>query len=88
VRKIKIFKGEMLYIITVIFTNVRRSKIPNKFQMRISNFTLILFALLAPAVCSANEVSRGTVIMISSVSGWILLTSAALLWKEIKRNRD
>ena len=31
--------------------------------------------------------SWGTVIMISSVSGWLLLTAGLLLWKEIFRSR-
>jgi hypothetical protein len=38
------------------------------------------------ALC-ADEPSAGTVIMISSVSGWLLLSSAFVLWKEIKRGR-
>jgi hypothetical protein len=54
-----------------------------------SNNGIVLMALfLSPLVLSAAEPSKGTVIMISSVSGWLLLSSGLLLWKEIKRGRN
>ncbi|CAA6690080.1 MULTISPECIES: hypothetical protein [unclassified Lentimonas] len=50
---------------------------------------LILLALfIAPFSLSAGESSKGTVIMISGVSGWLLLSSAFVLWKELKRGRN
>tara|TARA_B110001469_G_C9647811_1_gene328537 strand:+ start:90 stop:272 length:183 start_codon:yes stop_codon:yes gene_type:complete len=49
-------------------------------------FLLTLF--LCPFALIAGEPSKGTVIMISSVSGWLLLSSAFFLFKEIKRGRN
>ena len=46
---------------------------------------LLVLLLLTPMLAMAGEPSKGTVIMISGVSGWMLLTSALLLWKELKR---
>jgi hypothetical protein len=54
--------------------------------MKIFNL-LFLIALLIPAFCSAGESSKGTVIMISSVSGWLLISSGVIFVKELKRNR-
>ncbi|HBR94933.1 MAG TPA: hypothetical protein DEA90_12300 [Opitutae bacterium] len=59
--------------------------------MKIQNLGLFLITLLIPAMCFAGESSRGTVIMISGVSGWLVVSSGFILWKEIKRgkhNRD
>ena len=59
--------------------------------MKLSNFTLLALIFLTPLVCAAGEPSKGTVIMISGVSGWLVVSSGLILWKEIKRgkhNRD
>jgi len=48
-----------------------------------TNIAIYLSCLLLPTICSAGELSKGTVIMISSVSGWLLLSSGFLLWKEV-----
>ena len=48
----------------------------------------LLFLLLTPAVAMAGEPSKGTVIMISGVSGWLVLSSGFVLWQEIKRGRN
>jgi hypothetical protein len=59
--------------------------------MKIQNFGLFFVTLLVPAMCFAGEPSRGTVIMISGVSSWLVLSSGFILWKEVKRgkhNRD
>jgi hypothetical protein len=47
------------------------------------------FALLclSPSLAFAGEPTKGTVIMISSVSGWLLLSSGFLLWKEFRKSR-
>jgi len=42
---------------------------------------------LVPSLAFAGEPSNGTVIMISSVSFWLVASSGYLLWKEIRRNR-
>ena len=55
--------------------------------MKIQNSLLLLIAFAAPAVLGAYEPSKGTIIMISSVSGWMVLCSVLILWKELKRSR-
>jgi len=55
--------------------------------MKSSNRSLALLFLFFPAICNAGESSKGTVIMISSVSGWLVLSSGVLLWREIRRSR-
>jgi len=59
--------------------------------MKSFNFALLALIFLTPLVCAAGEPSKGTVIMISGVSSWLVLSSGLILWKEIKRskhNRD
>lgn len=46
----------------------------------------VLFCL-TPALALAGEPTKGTVIMISGVSGWLVLSSGFLLWKEIRKSR-
>ena len=46
-----------------------------------------LMFIILPLIASAGESSRGTVIMISSVSGWLLLVSAFFMWRHIKQSR-
>ena len=58
-----------------------------KFTMKIQNIGIIFATFLIPLICGAGEPSKGTVIMISSVSGWLLLSSGLVFWKEIRRNR-
>jgi hypothetical protein len=41
----------------------------------------LLMFLSFPLLARASEDSKGTVIMISSVAGWLLLTSALVLWR-------
>jgi len=55
--------------------------------MRFQNCFLLLSLLLLPVVSYAGESSKGTVIMISGVSGWLLLSSAFIFWKEIRKSR-
>ncbi|MBT61614.1 MAG: hypothetical protein CML13_00170 [Puniceicoccaceae bacterium] len=50
-----------------------------------NRFLLFLSFFCVPALLQAGESAKGTVIMISSVSGWLLLSSAVLLWKEIRK---
>jgi len=50
-------------------------------------YAVLALLYLAPSFAFAGEPSKGTVIMISSVSGWLVLSSGFLLWKEIRRNR-
>ena len=56
--------------------------------MNTNNRLTLLACFLTPFLLNAGESSKGTVIMISSVSGWLLLSSAFVLWKEIKRGRN
>lgn len=55
--------------------------------MNTSSFTFLVLSFFIPVVCNAGEPSKGTVIMISSVSGWLLLSSGFFLWKEIRKER-
>ena len=55
--------------------------------MKIFNLARYCLFLFLPSICSAGEPSKGTVIMISGVSGWLLISSGCLLWKEIRRDR-
>ena len=48
-------------------------------------FTLLC---LSPTLALAGEPSKGTVIMISGVSGWLVVSSGFLLWKEIRKSRS
>lgn len=48
----------------------------------------LFFLLLTPAIAMAGESSKGTVIMISGVSGWLVLSSGFILLKEIQRGRN
>ena len=43
---------------------------------------------LSPTLALAGEPSKGTVIMISGVSGWLVVSSGFLLWKEIRKSRS
>ncbi|MEO0508799.1 MAG: hypothetical protein AAF065_02935 [Verrucomicrobiota bacterium] len=45
----------------------------------------LLFLLLTPALAMAGEPSKGTVIMISGISSWLLISSGFILWKELRR---
>jgi hypothetical protein len=49
--------------------------------------SLLLLLCLTPSLALAGEPAKGTVIIISGVSGWILLSSGFLLWKEIRKSR-
>lgn len=58
--------------------------------MKLSTFALLALTL-TPLVCSAGESGKGTMIMLGGISGWLVLSSGFILWKEIKRgkhNRD
>lgn len=52
----------------------------------------LLFALislcLSPLSLAAAEPSKGTVIMVSSIGGWVLFSSGSVLLKEQKRARE
>lgn len=54
--------------------------------------TLLSFALvslcLLPATLSAAEPSRGTVIMVSSIGGWVLFSSGSVLLREQRKARE
>ncbi len=56
-------------------------------SMNLINRLLLSTLFMSPLMLSAIESSKGTVIMISGVSGWLLLSSAFVLWKELKRGR-
>jgi hypothetical protein len=56
--------------------------------MKRSNYFLVALALCMPLICNAGEPSKGTVIMISGVSSWLVLSSGFILWKEIKRSKQ
>jgi len=53
--------------------------------MRLKTYFFLL--CLTPSIALAGEPSKGTVIMISGVSGWIVLSSAFFLWKEVRKSR-
>ena len=55
--------------------------------MKLLNCSLLLLAFAVPMLVNAGEPSKGTIIMISGVSGWMLLCSGFILWKELKRSR-
>ena len=46
-----------------------------------------IFLCLTPSLALAGEPSKGTVILISGVSGWLVVSSAFVLWKEIRKSR-
>jgi len=43
---------------------------------------------LLPVSLAAAEPSKGTVIMVSSIGGWVLFSSGSVLLKEQKRARE
>jgi hypothetical protein len=47
----------------------------------------LLLLCLTPSLALAGEPANGTLIMVSGVSVWILLSSGFLLWKEVRKNR-
>src|SRR5690606_38008056 len=55
--------------------------------MKIQNAVILLIVFLVPSFSFAGEQAKGTLILISSVSGWILLSSGVLLVKEYRRVR-
>jgi|GEM_PF-1149717 uncharacterized membrane protein YqjE len=55
--------------------------------MKLSNLSLLALLFLTPLVCTAGEPSKGTVIMISGVSSWLVLSSGFILWKEVRKSR-
>lgn len=55
--------------------------------MKLSNFALLALIFLTPLICAAAEPGKGTVIMISGASGWLVLSSGFILWKEIRKSR-
>ncbi|HEY9250180.1 MAG TPA: hypothetical protein VIO38_13655 [Rariglobus sp.] len=50
-------------------------------------FVLASLCLL-PASLSAAEPSRGTVIMVSSIGGWVLFSSGSVLLREQRKARE
>lgn len=56
--------------------------------MKIPNLALLALFFLTPLIGSAGELGKGTVIMISSVSGWLVLCSGFILVQEIRRSRS
>jgi hypothetical protein len=48
----------------------------------------LMFPLLAPVAAMADEPSNSTVIMISGVGCWLMLSSGLILWKQIKLNKN
>lgn len=48
---------------------------------------LFLSAMMLPSLAMAGEPSKGTLIMMSSVGGWIFVTSGLMFFKEAKRVR-
>lgn len=54
--------------------------------------SLLLFPFvslcLLPATLAAGEPSKGTVIMVSSIGGWVLLSSGSILLREQRKARE
>lgn len=48
---------------------------------------LFLSVMMLPSLAMAGEQSKGTLIMMSSVGGWIFVTSGLMFFKEAKRVR-
>jgi hypothetical protein len=55
-------------------------------------FSRILYAMAAlcllPITLTAAEPSRGTVIMVSSIGGWVLFSSGSIALREMRRSRQ
>jgi hypothetical protein len=55
-------------------------------------FSRILYAMgalcLLPMTLTAAEPSRGTVIMVSSIGGWVLFSSGSIALREMRRTRQ
>jgi hypothetical protein len=55
-------------------------------------FSRILYAMgvlcLLPVSLTAAEPSRGTVIMVSSIGGWVLFSSGSIALREMRRSRQ
>jgi hypothetical protein len=43
---------------------------------------------LLPITLTAAEPSRGTVIMVSSIGGWVLFSSGSIALREMRRSRQ
>jgi len=51
------------------------------------SFALVSLCLL-PATLAANEPSRGTVIMVSSIGAWVLFSSGSVLLRNQRKTRE
>lgn len=51
------------------------------------SFALAFFCLL-PVSLSAAEPTRGTVIMVSSIGGWVLFSSGSVVLRELRKARE
>ena len=63
----------------VLFT--LKTKVPMK-----SKAYFVLLCLI-PSIALAGEPSKGTVIMISGVSAWLVLSSGLVLLRQIRKSR-
>lgn len=74
-----------LHLLGPIFMNLQPR---SAYTMR--NIVLFAFVSLCmlPAALSADEPSRGTVIMVSSIGGWVLFSSGSVMLREMRRARE
>lgn len=56
--------------------------------MRHTALFLLASFFLLPAALSAAEPSRGTVIMVSSIGGWVLFSSGSVVMREMRKARQ
>lgn len=50
-------------------------------------YLLALFLSSASIVVAAEPANSGTLIMISSVSGWLIACGAVMLWRGVRKSR-
>jgi hypothetical protein len=56
--------------------------------MRYTIFFVLASLCLLPSAVGAAEPSRGTVIMVSSIGGWVLFSSGSVLLREQRKARE
>ena len=55
--------------------------------MKTNCINLFFSALMLPSLALADEHSKGTLIIMSSVGSWIFVTSGLIFFKKVKRAR-
>jgi hypothetical protein len=67
------FAGSVLQLINLMFSRI---------------FYVMGALCLLPVSLTAGEPSRGTVIMVSSIGGWVLFSSGSIALREMRRSRQ